>query len=271
MNNPNELTKIDLKYYSMYKSLLSSKRFNELNDVQRALSYFCDLLIGIEESLLSSTNVFYGLVQENVYKARINSEYSSLLEKYRISNPLNDDKFLFRLIATNKPEKNEYILNDIMKHIQDVSEAVTDNEAFYSSILAIKKEDNQTQVFLSYAHDDKLYTAAMFEVFLRHGVYLFIDWMHNGIIPEIDKLKTTLDDALINSDQFLFLRSINSELVIRGSGNLKQWCAWEIGNYYCKKKDQKFYTNIYSYEAKELSSILQNMKPLYGIAKGRLV
>lgn len=57
--------------------------------------------------------------------------------------------------------------------------------------------------------------------------------------------KEKLEEALKDSNQFLFLRTTNSELRIRGNNSIRQWCAWEIGNFYTKHKEEKYYTSFY--------------------------
>lgn len=70
--------------------------------------------------------------------------------------------------------------------------------------------------------------------------------MWDGVNSHSSMTKSKLESALADSDQFLFLRTTNSELRVRGNNNsVRQWCAWEIGNYYTKHKDEKYYTSIY--------------------------
>ena len=100
------------------------------------------------------------------------------------------------------------------------------------------------QTFLSYAYVDKGISLALFIYFLIHGGFLYVNWMWSGSGPS-KITKSELNEELSNSQQFLFLRTLNSELDYYGSSHIRQWCSWEIGNYYTKNKDRKYYLNFY--------------------------
>lgn len=59
-------------------------------------------------------------------------------------------------------------------------------------------------------------------------------------------LKNNLENALADSEQLLFIRSVNSELDINGKHIIRPWCSWELGNFYTKNKDEKYFINLYS-------------------------
>ena len=129
------------------------------------------------------------------------------------------------------------------------------------------------QVFLSHAYDDKLYAAALFRYFYEHDVFLYVDWMHHGPQTDGRVLKAYLNKELNNSDQLLFLRTLNSELNIQGKQMLRSWCAWELGNFYRREDGhQKYLLNLYSVEKYENSLNLQihGLKLFTGIDHGRL-
>jgi hypothetical protein len=161
------------------------------------------------------------------------------------------------------------LFNTVINHITTI---VSENIDFNSDIeSSYDFPEHVNQVFLSYAHVDKLYTLGLFHIFKDNGIFLYIDWMNNGEITEVDKLKSTLNKAMEDSKQFLFLRTLNSELGILGSGQIRQWCSWEIGNYYCKNKQEKFYTNIYEITSSiTTSKLLETFKPLKYLAKGKM-
>ena len=100
--------------------------------------------------------------------------------------------------------------------------------------------------FLSYAYYDKGLTQALFYYFWLRSGFLYVNWMWDGANNHSSATKEKLEDALKDSNQFLFLRTANSELRIRGNNNsIRQWCAWEIGNFYTKHKEEKYYTSFY--------------------------
>ncbi|MCQ2286901.1 MAG: hypothetical protein MJZ76_08520 [Bacteroidales bacterium] len=94
--------------------------------------------------------------------------------------------------------------------------------------------NNRPQVFLSYAYVDRGLSLALFYYFLQNNAFLYIDWMWRGDVEDGGLLKYDLNCALCRSEQLLFLRTPNSELKVSGGTFIRQWCAWEIGNYYAK-------------------------------------
>lgn len=96
--------------------------------------------------------------------------------------------------------------------------------------------------FLSYAFHDKLVSFLLFLEAKTEDIVLFVDWMYSSdLSQEPDKLKKNLNYFLNASNKLLFLRSVNSELhtyvktygLFRQNKRMvRQWCSWEIGNYY---------------------------------------
>ena len=104
---------------------------------------------------------------------------------------------------------------------------------------------DKPRTFLSYAYSDKGVTLGLYIYFQMNGGSLYVNWMWSGINPHSRITKDQLDKELSGSIQFLFLRTINSELDYYGSSHIRQWCSWEIGNYYTKRKSSKYYLNFY--------------------------
>lgn len=123
------------------------------------------------------------------------------------------------------------------------------------------------QTFLSYAYDDKGLTLGLFLYFFVNGGFLYVNWMWSGVNKNSRITKDQLDGELEKSNQFLFLRTLNSELDYYGSSHIRQWCSWEIGNYYTKKDDEKYLLNFYGSKGKQ-NDLLFTFKPLSGITKG---
>ncbi|MFR7390360.1 MAG: hypothetical protein ACLUTU_16370 [Blautia faecis] len=79
-----------------------------------------------------------------------------------------------------------------------------------------------------------------------------------------------MEDALKDSNQFLFPRTTNSELRIRGNNNsIRQWCAWEIGNFYTKHKEEKYYTSFYD-KTEPRNDILDTFRPMREVVLGEI-
>lgn len=123
------------------------------------------------------------------------------------------------------------------------------------------------KVFLSYAYIDQPHTISLFKYFYDNGIYLYVDWMHNGKLKTI-KLKDKLINELESSNQILFLRTLNSELKLRGGNNqIRQWCAWEIGcfDYINRFKNNKFYINHYINNTSPHSDMIDGYNVMTGI------
>lgn len=123
------------------------------------------------------------------------------------------------------------------------------------------------KVFLSHAYTDQLFTISLFKYLYDNGIYLYVDWMHNGKLGT-PKLKDKLINELKSSHQILFLRTLNSELKLRGGNNqIRQWCAWEIGcfDYINQSSNNKFYINYYVDNTVPQTEMINGYKVMTGI------
>lgn len=125
------------------------------------------------------------------------------------------------------------------------------------------------KTFLSYAFDDKGLSLALFFYFYKHGGFLYVDWMWHGKIKRSDILKKIIHDEVISSKQFLFLRTSASELNIKGAYTVRQWCSWEIGNFYGVDKDNKFLLAFYNPHT--TNQLLETFRIMVGIKNGIIV
>ena len=276
----------DLSYYNVYRVLKASDKSLIKGTIQEKeeftktmndfLKYTIELLRDLERNIQKSKADFYKLIIDNFEDSRKTLNNNLKMHKHHdnlFDNILSDKE------NPKKDKNNRELLKDIISYIEDRSkEAIDFRKIGYEDH---DGENNKTEkeldkswpnkVFLSYAHDDKLYTYGLYIYFKLYGVYLHVDWMHNGVIDDPHLLKKTLDNDMAKCDQFLFCRSINSELRVKG-GQVRQWCSWEIGNYYCKRLNQKFYTQIYDGSVLlGKSALLDTLKPLSGILGGKLV
>ena len=126
---------------------------------------------------------------------------------------------------------------------------------------------NMPKVFLSHAYTDQPVTMSLFKYLYKNNIYLYVDWMHNTKMQTL-KLKNSLIRELNSSHQILFLRTLNSELKLRGGNNqIRQWCAWEIGcfdciNQYNNNNNNKFYFNVYIDSTTPRSDLIDGYKPM---------
>lgn len=83
--------------------------------------------------------------------------------------------------------------------------------------------------------------------------------------------KKILEKALEESEQLLFLRTTNSELRVPGNNNsIRQWCSWEIGNFYTKRETEKYYTSFYD-KSLPKNDILDSFKPIGDVNFGSII
>lgn len=216
------------------------------------------------EYLIENEIEFKSTLQQNKEKLFTDDSFVGELEKTLISK-------LDALLEKEKSGKS--ILNDLFTYIDEYL-LVKQYTELFTEVEKISSAANI--VFLSYAYVDKSYTIGLFYFFLTNGVYLYVDWMHNKKISSGEILKNKLSQALKNANQFLFLDTANSQLAMQGSYIIRQWCAWEVGNYYKFNINQdlqrKFYLTIY-YEdqlikRKRQNLLLADFKPFVGINKG---
>ena len=93
--------------------------------------------------------------------------------------------------------------------------------------------------------------------------------MWSGVNANSSITKAQLNDELGKSSQLLFLRTLNSELNYYDRPQIRQWCSWEIGNYYTKHKNEKFYVNFYGNSIKT-NDILYSFRPLTRVVRGTI-
>ncbi|MBQ3513849.1 MAG: toll/interleukin-1 receptor domain-containing protein [Lachnospiraceae bacterium] len=233
-----------------------------------------------------------------VYRDDFSSEYRvrdifedniSNVRKMHLPQELKIEPFIEEVQQLIGKEQKERVLFERMlkrlnkfndKHIKDISDFFANRyiypkqkevyaEAYIERIKKSYDKNEYTKVFLSYAYVDKLYTGALYFFFLEQGIELYIDWMHNPYLKDGKVLKEKLRENLAQSEQFLFLRSVNSELHLGGSYYVRPWCAWELGNYYEHIKNEKYYISLYGTPPRN-NMQLDGLKMLKGIHSGRL-
>lgn len=224
---------------------------------------------------------------------RIEDDYLFRIEKDGSTSTMRDrekNEIIFesvydvRVTEKSSIQNNPYEFNKKIKEsIKESNESIDINKLMklkifdYDNIKNIDKykELSGNRVFLSYAYEDKAYTLALFLYFLKKGIYLYIDWMHNSKIPKGTTLKKKLNENLKKCNQLLLLRSINMELNIRGNSYIRPWCSWEIGNFYMQSNGKdKFYLGVYGTGPKIYKStnipILEGLKLFTSVKHGKL-
>ena len=209
------------------------------------------------------------------------SEYIDVLRKNikadfvkNSKNKYFNKKELEKIIESASEKNIYYTFNSIVNFLNSIGNKTIDKDNIILDREKLKVKENQ--IFLSHAYTDKLYTFILFLYMQENDVFLYVDWIFNDKIDDGKILKEYLTRELKKSKQLLFLRTVNSELQIRGSGVIRPWCTWELGNYYSiysKDIENKFYIELYekSNETKANNIQLDGISPLTDIVKGTLV
>ncbi|MCC2228292.1 hypothetical protein [Blautia fusiformis] len=197
------------------------------------------------------------------------NEVQDLLFVQRITNQIQQQ-------MSKKMEKEQSSSNSFKTYFRYLLKAIADYQEEVIETNFIGLSDNEIirtarkQTFLSYAYYDKGLTQALFYYFWLRSGFLYVNWMWDGANNHSSATKQKLEYALKDSNQFLFLRTTNSELRIRGNNNsIRQWCAWEIGNFYTKHKEEKYYTSFYD-KTGPRNDILDTFKPMREVVLGEI-
>lgn len=140
----------------------------------------------------------------------------------------------------------------------------------YSRITNVNVSQIYSRGFLSYSYDDRFYTLGIFLIFFEKGILLYVDWIFNNEENNIEILKGNLDMILSKCQYFIFLRTLNSEMAMKGTRHIRQWCSWEIGKYYeyaVSLNGQKYFIDTFdaNYETVSSSSLLGDFTSLKSI------
>lgn len=270
---------IELSRVNLYSFMISNNQIgnNTLNDL---LQTSLDLLNGIEQTYTNEQN-FDSL---DMLDNNLILEQSEVLERninfLQTKSPDISDTLIEKLdsisgtsLYTSKPN---YQFNAIIKVLVNWSNTtiISTNTLsdIINSILSLPSSGYR-RVFLSYAYTDYLYTISLFYFLYSRGIFLYVDWMHNNQISSGKYLKHMLNNELSMCSQLLFLQSVNMEINLSGNKSIRPWCAWEIGNFFRKKRGKRnqYYVSIYYYPFNNKSNvILDGIKKLKAIRNNRL-
>lgn len=255
-------------------SVLNSLFFKDKADeVRKMFQNSATLIRNMENQSINKNDhtLFHSLYNDNLSKVEQDpfiSYVNRKMQSFFIYEKTNFDYCFERLIRAIASYQNKVI----KRHIDLLS---IDN--------VIHVRNTRQQIFLSYAYLDRGLSLALFYYFLTNGAFLYIDWMWRSADGNGRLLKDDLNKALCESNQFLFLRTPNSELNLQSRGpNIRQWCAWEIGNYYAQhyigdglNSVKKFFTNFSGGEDNDSISsnnlILSTFLPMKNIENGVIV
>lgn len=241
------------------------------DDLLKLLNLNISILRGIEDKfLISSDNIQFSKVElENIYIDNIRVLNIDSFLEHKWSEKL---KLFSNIIHSSKNEF--YAFNSLIKMLTEIGNYIINHHGNNNGrVFGGRIEgEGRNQVFLSHAFDDKLYSLVLFIFMYRHNIFLYVDWMFSPEFRNGKEIKKNLFKEIQYSGQLLFLRTVNSELAIRGSANIRGWCSWELGTFYSLKgKDDKFYIELYKSGEKMMrNKQLDGIKPLRRILRGRL-
>lgn len=204
---------------------------------------------------------------QEIFRRNASDVQDSWLEQ-RITNQIQQQMSKITRKELSSSDAFKTYFKYLLKAIADYQEEVI--RANFIEILDDESiRTTRKQTFLSYAYYDRGLTQALFYYFWHRAGFLYVNWMWEGVNNHGSVTKEKLEDVLKDSNQFLFLRTTNSELRIRGNNSIRQWCAWEIGNFYTKHKEEKYYTSFYD-KTEPRNDILDTFRPMKEVVRGEI-
>ena len=269
-----------------------------ISEIMSVLKTNIYMLEGIENQFVLERKIEF--LEEEILKQQIaekiehfeNENFSGFLNRPRRKIPNKNEyvmSFLDYLYQKEKHWDVDTLFLKLLDELHEYSEkrlkGIDKNvfsERFDSFFIYPRPE---TRVFLSYAYKDKLYSWVLYHYMKKNSVSLYVDWMHSDALGDGAKIKANLQKALSDSEQFLFLRTTNSELGKRDNKQIRSWCSWEFGNFYgptsnglVDRAGEKYYIQVYgSLNKKEtrkkiaVPTIIDGLKRLSDVKQGRLV
>lgn len=246
--------------YDLYSFCLNDPSFiaicrknEDYSVIVEALKINCALLMDVEDECLGQNSDIFSKLNENADKLRKSNQFSNEKNEY----------LEFLKNCKSSSFNNNELLAKALKEIAKINNKLLNRILKSKNIPAklAEKPEEWNQVFLSHAFSDKLYAFVLFYKLYREGIYLYVDWMHNGELnPNV--IKEALAKALDESEQLLLLRTPNSELSVKGSQMIRGWCSWELGYFYARddKRSELYYLEQYDLNGKtQISAQLYDM------------
>ncbi len=262
--NPEKLSRSYL-YELVADSVDELSDFFEVREIKRFKQIFMDSAAFVEH------------FENDIYSTKDYSyEEFDVLIKSALKDTLDDEfkNYIFSSVLEQTSEKFKSKTKTFKSIVVNVFKAIANfHNNLISAIFHSKPKSfslfktNKPKTFLSYAYYDKGISLALFIYFYLHDGFLYVNWMWSGANDDSRVTKEQLEEQLSQCSQFLFLRTINSELEYYGANHIRQWCSWEIGNYYTKHKDKKFLLNFYDRKG-TVNDLLSTFKEFHYVEKG---
>lgn len=240
--------------------------FENINEIKEMYYNSAIIIEGMEE-IINDDNE---LLMENTFEELIDNNIRQI----------NDDKFVDIIRSSierqinDKREKNKKLefkdyFRFLLRSLTEYQNKMIDNN-FIRRKEPFETRRGRPQTFLSYAYSDKGITLALYYMFEVKGGFLYVNWMWEGSNNDGKITKKELESALVESDQFLFLRTPNSELHIKGNNSIRQWCSWEIGFFYLKNRAEKYYTSFYD-KRPTRNDMLDTFSAMLDVVNGEVI
>ena len=269
----------------------------EISEIMQVLKTNIYMLEGIEDQFVLGKEI--EILEEEVLKQQIldkierfnDVEFRLFLDRPRRKIPNKDEYVMSFLDYLYQKEERWDVVTLFLKLLDELYEYSEKQlkrieKDVFSEIFNIffTYPELETKVFLSYAYKDKLYSWVLYHYMRKKGILLYVDWMHSDALGDGAEIKINLQKALSDSEQFLFLRTSNSELGKKDTKQIRSWCSWEFGNFYgptsnglVERAEEKYYIQLYANMNKRktrkkaaVPTIIDGLKRLSGVKQGRL-
>lgn len=232
----NDCLRISLDYVSILDRMIKAHNESDyinINNFHKEIVFHLEKYGSTTEKLINSIEIIYERQKEDIYN------------------------YYVKMIQSLYSNYQSHIIKNILSN-----RLLVNNDKF-------NKQEVKNKVFLSHAYDDRIIAFALFIEFYKKNIYLYVDWMHNGIIDNGAFLKHILMSQLETSKQLILLRSPNVEM--NKNGNLRQWCAWEVG---CFKglhnNNNNFLIDTIDYEDTKTNRMYDDFNRIIGFSNGLL-
>lgn len=258
MNAVEILERQDDTYMFSDKALIKNMYYNSalvIEGIEEVINRNDD----VPEAITFETMINYNIsrIDDNSFTDVVQNGIANQVEQLMKNNKKVTYKDYFRFLLKTLTEYQNEVIDLYFIRMEDISSV----------------RGKREQTFLSYAYFDKGLTLALYYFFEMKGGFLYVNWMWKGTNKNSKVTKQELESALRDSGQFLFLRTTNSELHIRGNNNsIRQWCAWEIGFYYnTENRKEKFYTSFYDKKRIGKNDLLDSFNVMGNVVNGKVI
>lgn len=256
--------------FELASNIMIENNFNftipRSNKLQKIYELSKTLLFKIEDYLSDEAKSlwesFYYQIDQNIQDAYNYQLFGDKLEGLKLE--------IRKLKNKKKPIKQ--IVYEIITLLQNIQNDCI-KEMIHNNDFKIVRFGNNSipQTFLSYAFEDMGLSYALFLYFAKNGGFLFVDWMWNDKGVTGTEIKENLNKELEKSKQLLFTLTPATELSVPGGNRtIRQWCAWEIGNYYNKNQMSKYMIDFYSNRPKS-NLFIDSLKTFHYVKNGYIM